>query len=86
MNLTTDHWVVRYYNRLFPILPSSTCPPAKQRLTVQEHRAGTISLESLSLFLVARSLRIGRLGKLYVVYGEEVSQEDILKELKRRTF
>jgi len=40
----SNDWVIRYHNRLFQILPQSIRPPAKKRLTVQEHLDGTIHL------------------------------------------
>jgi len=39
-----NDWVVRYKNRFFQIVPQSNLPPAKNRVTVQEHLDSSIHL------------------------------------------
>jgi hypothetical protein len=39
-----NDWVVRYQNRFFQILPQSNLPPAKKRVTIQEHLDGSIHM------------------------------------------
>ena len=40
----SNDWVIRYNNRFFQISPQSKLPPAKKKVTVQEHLDGSIHL------------------------------------------
>lgn len=42
--LISNDWVVRYRNRFFQILPQSNLPPARMRVTLQEHLDGSIHM------------------------------------------
>jgi len=43
-HVISDDWVVRYKNRFFQIVPQSKLPPARNKVTVQEHLDGSIHI------------------------------------------
>ncbi|MBT9132186.1 MAG: hypothetical protein DDT33_00698 [Firmicutes bacterium] len=42
--IISNDWVVRYKNRFFQIVPQSNLPPAKNKITLQEHLDGSIHM------------------------------------------
>lgn len=55
-----NDWVVRYKNRLFQIVAQSNLPPAKQRLTVQEHLDGSIHMVYRAMEVIYEEIQKGR--------------------------